>query len=81
MTEYDGAGVESDLITWREGKVLAGGSRPPTDKTLRDWIKKGNWPQPIRMGERMIRFSRSECLAAIEQRKAARSRRPGSTAA
>lgn len=69
----DTVAPEDDLVTEREARAIAGGKSRPVDfKTLRSWVASGFWPAPIQMGPRTVRYSRAECLAAIEARKAAR---------
>lgn len=53
------------LIRMKELNALFG---IPTS-TVWDWIKKGNFPKPIKMGERFIAWRESELTAWLDAKQ------------
>jgi hypothetical protein len=59
---------EDVMLNIGEVRVLAGGEEKPVNPaTIYRWIHAGRWPAPIRLGANTCRWSKRQCLAAIQQ--------------
>jgi predicted DNA-binding transcriptional regulator AlpA len=54
-----------DLLDRREVCRFFGGTRPLNAATLYRGIRKGRYPQPVKVGPGSSRWLRSECEAAL----------------
>jgi len=56
------------LLDWGQFALLLGGSRPPSKKTIRRWMKEiPGFPQPVVLGPATLRFRESEGRAFIKR--------------
>ena len=56
----------SELLDRREVCRFFGGSRPIDPATLYRGIRKGRYPQPVKVGPGSSRWLRAECEAAFQ---------------
>jgi len=56
-----------DLLDRREVCRFFGGTRPLNPATLYRGIRKGRYPEPIKVGPGSSRWLRTECEAALAQ--------------
>jgi predicted DNA-binding transcriptional regulator AlpA len=64
--------VEAEFLDYAGVSQLLGASKsgkPIHRTTLKRWVRAGVLPRPTRLGSKIVRFRRSEVLAALEKRK------------
>lgn len=65
VSETTAASVQERLIRRPEVEARTGLSR----STLYDWMKRGEFPQPVKLGERLVAWRESDVTAWLESRE------------
>ena len=65
VAKLKGKDVRDKLIRRPEVEALTGLSR----STIYEWMKRGDFPQPVKLGVRLVAWRQSDLLAWLESRE------------
>ena len=60
---------EDAMLSINEVCRLVGGDKPLDKSTIYRWVRAGKFPKPKRIGPRLTRWSKADCLAALAAMK------------